>query len=241
MKRTVGSIARSMGKLGFGRLRNGAIACLGLAFLIAAAVTRGPMVTSSEAAIASGSGTLRSQGAAADVIVYASELPRRALSEFSFWDDPASPGGKLVGTPNKGEDLDPPPENDPHVTFQVEVQQGVPYRCWIHMKVGAPKGISTANMFWVQFSDAVDQSNREVFKPRTRSYLTATGPAREGWAWVGCESEGGPSNSLVRFGKGGEVTVRLQAGQEGVGFDQFLLSPERFLEQPPSEAIVRKP
>jgi hypothetical protein len=45
---------------------------------------------------------------------------------------------------------------------------------------------------------------------------------------------------LVRFGKSGEVTVRMQAGQEGVGFDQFLLSPERFLEQPPTEAIVRK-
>jgi hypothetical protein len=32
----------------------------------------------------------------------------------------------------------------------------------------------------------------------------------------------------------------MQAGQEGVGFDQFLLSPERFLEQSPTEAVVRK-
>jgi hypothetical protein len=181
------------------------------------------------------------QAAAADVIVYASDLSRRDLSEFSFWDDPASPGGTLAGTPNTGDELDPPPENDPHVTFQVEVQRGVPYRCWIHMKVGEPKGKSTANMFWVQFSDAVDEANEEVLKPRTRSYLTAQGPTRLGWAWVGCDLEGAsPSESLVRFGKSGEVTVRMQAGQEGVGFDQFLLSPERFLEQPPTEAIVRK-
>jgi len=34
--------------------------------------------------------------------------------------------------------------------------------------------------------------------------------------------------------------VRVQAGMEGVGFDQFLLSPARFLEAPPSEAVVEK-
>jgi hypothetical protein len=96
--------------------------------------------------------------AQSEIIVYASDLPKSGLSEFDFWDDPASPGGKMIGTPNKGDELDPPPENDPHVTFKVQVQRGVPYRCWIHMKVGAPKGKSRANMLWVQFSDAVDKS-----------------------------------------------------------------------------------
>jgi hypothetical protein len=96
-------------------------------------------------------------------------------------------------------------------------------------------------MFWVQFSDAVDEANKEILKPRTGSYLTAQGPTQLGWAWVACDLESAsPSESLVRFGKSGEVTVRMQAGQEGVGFDQFLLSPERFLEQPPTEAVVRK-
>ena len=171
-----------------------------------------------------------------EVVVYASDLPTNALSEFDAWSDPASPGGRMVGLPNSGDELDPPPENDPHVTFQVRVERGVPYRCWIHMKVGAPKGKSQANVLWVQFSDAVDQANKEVFKPGTGSYLTARGPTREGWTWVGCES----SESLVHFRTGGEVTVRVQAGMEGVGFDQFLLSPARFLKHPPSETIVKK-
>ncbi|MDZ7288470.1 MAG: hypothetical protein ONB44_00885 [candidate division KSB1 bacterium] len=177
-----------------------------------------------------------------EVIVYASELTKSALSEFSFWDDPASPGGKLVGTPNHGDELDPPPENDPHVTFKVNVQSGVPYRCWIHMKVGTPKGKSQANKFWVQFSDAVDKANKEVFKPGTGSYLTAQGPAQPGWAWVSCDLAGAksPSESLVYFKITGEVTVRMQAGMEGVGFDQFLLSPAKFLEKPPTEAVIKK-
>jgi hypothetical protein len=181
------------------------------------------------------------KGTPPEVVVYAADLPAGALSEFDFWDDPASPGGRMVGTPNKGDELDPPPENDPHVTFKVPVQSGVPYRCWIHMKVGAPKGKSQANMLWVQFSDAVDKANKEILKPGTGSYLTARGPAREGWTWVGCDSaDPNSSKNLLHFRTSGAVTVRLQAGMEGVGFDQLLLSPARFLEKPPSEAVVPK-
>jgi hypothetical protein len=179
----------------------------------------------------------RAQSPARDVVVYASDLPGSALSEFDFWNDPASPGGKLVGTPNGGGHLDPPPENDPHVTFKVRVQGGVPYRCWIHMKVGPPKGESQANMLWVQFTGAVDNANREVLKPGTGDYLTARGPTRQGWAWVACE----PAQPRIHFRTSGEVTVRLQAGMEGVGFDQVLLSPARFLESAPTEAVVKKP
>lgn len=181
------------------------------------------------------------EGSPSEVVVYASDLPESALYEFDFWDDPASPMGKMVGTPNEGGELDPPPENDPNVTFTVPVQSGVPYRCWIHMKVGPPKGWSQANMLWVQFTDAVDKANQEVFKPDTASYLTAQGPEEQGWTWVGCDlADAETPEAQIYFRVSGEVTVRLQAGMEGVGFDQFVLSPAQFLEQPPSGAVVEK-
>jgi hypothetical protein len=173
-----------------------------------------------------------------EILVYASDLPQAALSELDFIEDPASPDGKLIGLPNNGDELDPPPENDPHVTFSAQVQSGRPYRCWIHMKVGTPKGKSQANVIWVQFSGAVDKNNTEVFKPGSPSYMTAKGPQKEGWSWVGCEMAG--TDSLVYFQSTGEVTIRLQAGAEGVGFDQFILSPTDFLNGPPEEAIVEK-
>jgi hypothetical protein len=178
------------------------------------------------------------QVASAEIVVYASGLPRTSLFELDFYDDSASPGGKLIGLPNSGDELDPPPENDPHVTFTVSVQSGIPYRCWIHMKVGTPKGKSLANLIWVQLSSAVDKLGREVFSPGSSSYLTAQGPTQEGWAWVGCNANG--SDSLIYFQSSGEITVRLQAGMEGVGFDQFILSSSVFLENPPSEPIVTK-
>lgn len=182
------------------------------------------------------------QSPAPEVVVYASDLTAGALSEFDFWADPASPGGKLIGTVNEGGELDPPPEDDPHVTFKVAVQGGVPYRCWIHMKVGAPKGKSQANMLWVQFTDAVDEKNEAVLKPGTGSYLTAQSSPRPGWRWVGCDAANpGASASLIRFRTSGHATVRLQAGMEGVGFDQVLLSPSRFLTTAPTEPVVKKP
>jgi hypothetical protein len=181
-------------------------------------------------------------GPPSEIVVHVADLPRGALDEFEFWSDPGSPGGRLVGTPNTGDELDPPPENDPHVRFRVRVQRGVPYRCWIHMKVGKPKGVSQANLLYVQFTNAVDKSNREVYKPGTGSYLTAQGPAREGWFWVACDpSDAKAPGPLVHFRTSGEITVRIQAGMEGVGFDQVLLSPARFLNGPPSEAVVAKP
>jgi hypothetical protein len=177
---------------------------------------------------------------AVDVVVYASDLSESALDEWEFANDPSSPGGKMVMTPNKGDEVDPPPENDPHVIFKANVQRGVPYRCWIHMKVGTPKGKSKANRVWVQFSHAVDKSNKEILAPGTGSYLTAQGPEREGWTWVACDMNSKPSESLVVFRISGEITVRVQEGMEGVGFDQLVFSPARFLEKPPAEPIVKR-
>lgn len=176
----------------------------------------------------------------AEVIVYASELPQSALYELDFYDDPASPGSKFISLPNNGDELDPPPENDPHVTFNVQVQSGVPYRCWIHLKVGAPKGRSQANTVWVQFTDGVDATNKEILSPGSDSYLTAEGPAPEGWKWVECDRAESDVDSLVYFQKSGEITVRIQAGSEGVGLDQFLLSPGEYLDAPPPDAVVEK-
>ena len=181
-------------------------------------------------------------GAPIEIVVHATDLPRGALDEFEFWSDPTSPGGRMVGTPNTGDELDPPPEDDPHVRFRVRVQRGVPYRCWIRMKVGKPKGKSQANLLYVQATNAVDRGGREAFKPGTGSYLVAQGPAREGWTWVACDPvEPASPDPYLRFRTSGEITVRVQAGMEGVGFDQVVLSPARFLNRPPSEAIVPKP
>jgi hypothetical protein len=172
---------------------------------------------------------------ASEIVIYVSELSEDALSELDFIEDLASPGGKLIGLPNTGDELDPPPESDPHATFEVTVQSGVPYRCWIHMRVGEPKGRSTANIMYVQFSKSVNDLRQEAFRLSTNDYLTAHGPAQPGWSWVGCDAQG--AASLVYFESDGETKVCIQAGAEGVGFDQFILSPAQFLDEGNSKAV----
>ena len=181
----------------------------------------------------------QSKATAPEIVVNVNDLPKGSLSEFSYLKDPASPGGRLAGTPNNGDELDPPPENDPHVSFKMPVRGGVAYKCWVHMKVGKPKGKSKANMFFVQFSNAVDAKGKEMLKPGTKSYLIVRGPEREGWTWVGRDlANPKATEPLIYFKSDGEVTVRLQAGMEGVGFDQLVLSPARFIDKAP-DGIVR--
>ena len=179
---------------------------------------------------------------ASDVVVYAADVQPSALTdELAFAGDEASPAGKLIALPNAGDKLNAPPEDDPHVTFSIQVQGGIAYRCWIHMKVGTPKGVSQANRFYVQFSDAFDKAHRPIFTQGSASYMTAQGPEQPGWTWVGCvSSDTEAPESLIYFRTSGAVRVRMQAGMEGVGFDQFLLSPTQFFEQPPSVAVVQK-
>src|SRR3972149_4772572 len=58
------------------------------------------------------------QGPADEIIIYASDLAEEDLSELEIWDDPASPGGKMIGITNTGDELDAPPENDPPASFE---------------------------------------------------------------------------------------------------------------------------
>ncbi|PYN03296.1 MAG: hypothetical protein DME07_07040 [Candidatus Rokuibacteriota bacterium] len=202
--------------------------------------TPGPTAPSPDKASEPGGKQDQKSVVASEVVVYASDLSERALFEFDFWPSRGSPGGKMVGTIQTGDEMHPPPEEDPHVTFKVKVLGGVPYRCWIRMLVGEPLGLSQANRLYVQFSNAVDRAGKDVFRPNTASYLTVQGPPRRGWRWLPCEADPKSTDSLIYFRDSREITIKVQAGMEGVGFDQFVLSPARFLEKPPAEAIVKK-
>ena len=177
----------------------------------------------------------------AEIVVYTADLGEEMLYELELWEDPAAAEGELLGVTNYGDELDAPPENDPHALFTVAVEADMPYRCWVHMLVGAPKGVSTANVVWVQFGNSVDENGQELFRPESDSFLTVQGPTTEGWHWVPCRvPDGDDAASLLRFVESGETTVRIQAGMEGVGFDQFILSAAMYLAEAPTAAIVTR-
>jgi len=184
--------------------------------------------------------TRKPDGPPREILVCAADLPREGLSdEFEVEDEPSSPGGKMIRIRNDGDPKEPPPASDVYAIFKVQVHAGVPYRCWIHMKAGKPRGESQANLLFVQFTNAVDRNGREIHTLGTGEYIVVRA-AREGWAWVGRDlSDPKSAEPAIYFRTSGEVTVRISPGMEGVGFDQFVLSPAQYLARPPPEAAAR--
>jgi serine/threonine-protein kinase len=182
------------------------------------------------------------EGHPREIVLYACDVPKSSLAkDVEFWDEPASPGGRMLGIFQDGDTKDPL-ESDAEVLFKASVQSGIPYRFWIHMKVGAPKKRSQSNLFYVQFTQAVDKAGKEIFALGSREYLTVRGPTREGWLWVGRDlADPKSAEPAIYFRAPGEVTIRIAAGMEGVGFDQVVLSPARYLDKPPAEAVVPLP
>ncbi len=177
-----------------------------------------------------------------EIFILASDLPPGALfDEFELRQDARSPGKTMIVSPNDGSLLDPPPENEACAIFKVQVRDGVPYRCRVRMKVGAAKGRSLANILYVQFTNAVDEENREIFTLGTADCLMLRAPPREGWHWVGRDQEDpGAIEPSIRFRTSGEITVRIAAGAGGVGFDQFVLSPVPFADPSPSARLIKQ-
>lgn len=185
----------------------------------------------------------RAEGPPREVVIHAVDLPMSALGkDLEVWDDATSPGGKYIGIQNDGDTIGPPPDPDAAATFKVHVQAGLAYRCWVRLKVGPPKKNSQANIVLIQFTHAVDKQGKEVFTLGTRDCIVVKAPAKEGWIWAGKDLTDSRSvEPAVYFRFTGEVTVGIAAGAEGVGFDQFVLSPAQYLTKPPADAVTPKP
>lgn len=95
--------------------------------------------------------------------------------------------------------------------FDVQIRASLFHPHWIHMLVGSPRGKSTANVSWAQFLGTADKANREVFIPRTDSYLPATGSMQEGRKWAGCDppESVSPIDTLIYFQNSREVDMCL--------------------------------
>jgi hypothetical protein len=124
----------------------------------------------------------------------------------------------------------------------VQVAPGVPYRLWVHLRRGSQLQRATPGILHVQFTGAVDKEGNDLFPIGTNRSLLLRGTAQDRWGWVGKDlgQPQGPDAPLLYFKGGGEATVRVTSGVGGSGFDQFVLSPQRFLEKPPPDSVLPK-
>jgi hypothetical protein len=195
--------------------------------------------------------TTATTAAPADVVVYASDIPASARhGSWSAATDPSSPNGTKLVTPDAGVAQTTSALASPldfvDVTFTA--QAGIPYTLWMRLQASANSKWNDS--IWVQFSDA-RVNGSSVYPMNTTSALLVnlatdnTGSSLNAWGWInGAYWLAQPVT--VIFPTTGSHSLRVQVREDGVGFDQIVLSPTTYLTMPPGptandSTIVPKP
>jgi regulation of enolase protein 1 (concanavalin A-like superfamily) len=175
---------------------------------------------------------------ATDIVVRAADLP--ASAPHGIWsttsDTTAAGGSKLTTSDSGWSSIDTPlanPANYVDVTFNANA--GTPYRVWLRLK--ARDNTKSNDSVWVQFSDA--RVNGSPAYPLNSAggllvnLATDSGASSlVGWGW---ENSAYWLNqaTTVTFANSGAHTLRIQVREDGVEFDQVVLSPATYLNARP--------
>jgi hypothetical protein len=186
-----------------------------------------------------------------EVVIYASDIPAAALhGAWTFVTDSISPNGTELATPDNGVANTSQPVAAPshYVDVPFNADSGTPYTVWLRLK--ALNNGKYNDAVWVQFSDATLDGS-PIYPINTTSGLlmnlaTDAGAASlNGWGWQHGAYWLSQATTLT-FSTGGSHTMRVQVREDGIQFDQIVLSPRTYLDTPPGPVgndatIVPKP
>jgi hypothetical protein len=144
-------------------------------------------------------------------------------------------GGAVLANPDRGAAKRAAPLAAPasYVEFTVNVAAGVPYRLW--MRLRAPGNGASNDSLYVQFSGATTAQGSPVARIGTTAGLPMIleqgyGQGIAGWGWT--DSAWDATAAPVYFAQGGLQTIRLQAREDGVEWDQLVLSSAAYTTAP---------
>jgi hypothetical protein len=153
-------------------------------------------------------------------------------------DDTAADRTALLNTDKGAPKIAPAqvsPANYVEVTFNA--QAGVAYHLWIRMK--AVSDFYGNDSIHVQFSDSVNVAGSPIYR------IESSGPDNSaqvvlqesdngvisGWGWADQGWNG--SGGAIYFASTGPHTLRIQQREDGVLFDQIVLSPDLYFTTSP--------
>ena len=172
-----------------------------------------------------------------DVVIYGTDVTS-IVGAWSLVADTTAAGGARLQNPNAGaaklSTALAAPADYFDVTFTAEA--GRPYRLWL-------RGKATSNSYsndsvHVQFSGAVDAGGAPVARIGTSGSFTVnledcSGCGLSGWGWQDTGYGAGVLGPEIFFASTGLQTLRVQVREDGLGIDQIVLSPERYLTTAP--------
>jgi hypothetical protein len=192
-------------------------------------------------AVTTGGSVPTAPSSSGEVVIYASDIP--ASGRHGTWQaasDATSPNGVTLTTPDQHAGATSAalasPRDYVDVTFSAPA--GTPYRVWLRLRARSDN--KSNDSLWVQFSDAL-VGGSPTYRTNTTSGLLvnlATSSAASnlnGWGWTnGAYWLSQPT--AVTFATSGAHTLRIQVREDGVEFDQIVLSPSRYLNSAPGTA-----
>ena len=182
-----------------------------------------------------------------EIVLYASDVA--ALSGLALVNDATAAGGRKITSTDEGRDwlnTVPPPNAAPYATFAFNVVEGGDYRVWLRLRGQANSKWNES--VWIQFSNA-RRGNAPVYQWGSNDGLLVN--LEDCWS-CGIQSWGWQDNSwwlnqssLISLSAGMQ-TLYVTLREDGVEFDQIVLSRERYVSQPPGPVkndttIVPKP
>jgi len=171
-----------------------------------------------------------------DVVIYASDVTAAGLhGSWQFIPDSLSPNGVKLSTPNGGQLYDPPLPSPMHyVDISFNAYAGTPYKIWLRMR--ARQNRKGDDSLWVQASDGLSLGS-PIYRINTTSGLAvnlANSNSENGYNW-GWQNTAYwlTQPTVLTFASTGLHTIRIQVREDGVEFDQVVLSPSTYMNAAP--------
>jgi hypothetical protein len=123
-----------------------------------------------------------------------------------------------------------------HVELTFFAEAGVDYRMWIRGR--ADSNSWQNDSAYIQFSDSVTAAGAPTWRIGTTSATTytlenCTNCSMSGWGWNDNNYGGVFLGTPVRFASTGTHTIRIQTREDGLAFDQVVLSAKRYFDVAP--------
>ena len=173
-----------------------------------------------------------------DIVVHAADIPQADRhGTWTTYADPSAADEVALATSDAGWSATNAPLAQPKdfVDIHVTAPAGVPYRVWLRLKAGANSKWNDS--VWLQFSDAfVNGAWSAAINTDTAVAVNLENCSNcgvSGWGWQ--DGAYWIARSPVVFGSSGTQTLRVQTREDGVSFDQIVLSPGTWMSTPPGQ------
>ncbi len=182
----------------------------------------------------------RPAAAATEIVLYASDAAN-LHGNWALAADASTAGGQLLNSADNGwASADTPLAAPGHYfEFTFSAPANTPFHIWLRLRAAGQSKYNDS--VFAQFSDAINAQGSAVYRIGTANALfvnlqSCNGCALSGWGWI----DGAywlSQQTTVSFAGAGTHTLRIQTREDGVQFDEVVLSPSTYLSSSPGQVM----